>query len=137
MPFGPRNPFDEVERLLERLGREVDPGDWPVAAGPALDLVDRGDRYVLAVDLPGYERDDIELQLVGDALELAAEREAETETEGAEYVRRERRHERVSRRVTLPHAVDEEGVEARYERGVLVVDLPKRSVDEGTRIDID
>lgn len=137
MPFGARNPLDELERLLERMAREVDRGDWPTPTGPDVDVVDHGDRYVVTVDLPGYEKEDIDLHLVGDGLEIAAERDRETETSDVDYLRRERRHEAVSRRVSLPHAVDESGVEARYAHGVLTVELPKRSVDDATSIDID
>ena len=137
MPFGRRNPFEEIERVLERMGREIDVEDWPGGAGIAIDVADHGERFVVAADLPGFERDDIELRLAAGALHLDAEREVASEEEGVDYLRRERRREAVSRRVDLPEAVDEEAISARYTNGVLTVELPKREADGGTRIDVE
>ncbi len=137
MPFGRRNPFEEIEALFERMGHEFDAGQWPTGDGVDVDVADHGDRYVVAADLPGYDREDIDVRLAAGTLRLAASRETETTEEDADYLRRERRSESVSRTVSLPEAVDEDGVEARYERGVLTVELPKLEADGGTRIDID
>lgn len=137
MPFGRRNPFDEIEQLLERMGRELETGEWPSDAGTDLDLADHGDRYVVVVDLPGFEKADVDVRLVGGELNLDAERELETEAEGVDYLRKERRRESVSRRVALPDPVEEDGITARLADGVLTVELPKADVDAGTSIDID
>jgi HSP20 family protein len=137
MPFGRRNPLDEIEQLLERLGRELDAEEWPGGAGVRVDVADHGDRYVVTADLPGFERDDIEVRLAAGSLHLAAERETETAEEDVDYLRRERRRESVSRRVSLPEPVDEDAVAAAYNHGVLTVELPKQAADGGTRIDID
>ncbi len=136
MPFGRRNPFEEIEELLERMGRELDVEKWPGAASIAVDVVDHGDRYVVTADLPGYERDAIDVRLAAGTLRLAAEREAEAPEEDVDYLRRERRRASVSRRVSLPEAVDEDDVTARYNQGVLTVELAKLEAG-GTRIDIE
>ncbi|MDZ7702395.1 MAG: Hsp20/alpha crystallin family protein [Halobacteriales archaeon] len=137
MPFGRENPFDELETLLNRMGRELEAESWPGAGGVDVDLADHGDRYVVTADLPGYEKADIDVQLVAGALRIEADRELETEEEGPDYLRRERRRESVSRRLALPDPVDEEGVSATHTDGVLTVELPKETTDVGTSIDVD
>ena len=137
MPFGRQNPFDELEQLLNRMGQELEAEEWPGAGGVDVDLADHGDRYVVTADLPGYEKADIDVQLVSGALVIEADRELATEEDGPDYLRRERRRESVSRRLSLPDPVDEEGVSARHTNGVLTVDLPKQETDVGTSIDVD
>ncbi|WP_263021005.1 Hsp20/alpha crystallin family protein [Natronobiforma cellulositropha] len=143
-----RNPFDELEELLDRVSRQVEEGmasgtGLPVPGSVAVDVADYDEEYVVTADLPGYETDDIELTLTEGTLRLEAERERETETadeEGADrYIRRERTSRSISRRFRLPEPVDEEGVSASYTNGVLTVTLPKHepAEEESKRIDID
>lgn len=137
MPFGRRNPFREIEDLLERMGRELDAEQWPVDAGIDIDVADHDDRYVVTADLPGYDKADIDVRLVAGSLHIEADRELETGEERPDYLRRERRRESVSRRVSLPDPVDEDGITATHNNGVLTVELPKQATDAGTSIDID
>jgi len=110
--------------------------------GAAVDVADRDDELVVTADLPGFTTEEIDLTLRGDELRIDAEHEQETE-EGGErdegrYIRKERRHQSVSRSVTLPEEVDEENVSAEYRNGVLTVTLPKThgGKDDSHRIDI-
>jgi HSP20 family protein len=146
-----RNPFDELEELFERMqenfenaARMWEPDDFdaalptpPGAGRMSIDLEDTGEKLVLTGDLPGFETEDIDVRVMEGTLQVSAEREAETEEEGAEYVRRERRHTTVSRSISLPVAVDETGITATYNNGVLTVRMPKRDAESrGTRIDV-
>lgn len=134
MTFRGDNPFDEIEDLLDRMSRGFEPESWGHAT--PVDVADRGDAYEVTLDLPGYDKDDIEVTLVDGTLRVAASRETASESDG-EFIRRERRSESASRSVRLPEAVDEDGVEASYTNGVLTVTLPKQDGTGGTRIDID
>jgi len=113
----------------------------PVLSGSAaarVDVADEGDAYVVAVDLPGYESEEIDLQLRDGRLRLEATRESTAEESDATYVRRERTRQSVSRTIPLPGPVVEDEVSAAYRNGVLSVTLPK--VDEeggGRRIDVE
>ncbi|MGA9402410.1 Hsp20/alpha crystallin family protein, partial [Haladaptatus sp.] len=73
---GRKNPFDELEELFERMGRQFESmGDqfggggmgWQ-PGGMSLDMADRGDEFVVTADLPGFEKDDIDISLRGDRL---------------------------------------------------------------------
>ncbi|MCU4926032.1 Hsp20/alpha crystallin family protein [Halobacteria archaeon AArc-dxtr1] len=137
-----RNPFDELEEMLNRVSRQVEEG---VTAGGlqtpgsvAVDVVDAGEAYTVTADLPGYETEDLELTLTEGTLQLEAARERSREHQEGEYVRRERTGQTVSRRIRLPEPVDEEGVSATYNNGVLTVRLPKETPGgDSKQIDIE
>lgn len=137
----PSNPFEDVERLFERMSRSFEESglDAVSVREPPVDVVDGDGEVVVAVDLPGYDKEDVTVSVTERDLTVEAERERETETAEERYVRRERTHSRVSRTVRLPADVDETAATAAYDNGVLTVRLPKR-VDEGDdshSIDID
>ncbi|WP_435334655.1 Hsp20/alpha crystallin family protein [Haloarchaeobius sp. TZWWS8] len=135
-----RNPFEEIEDMFDRMGRQFEsgPGMRSFQSVP-IDLQDLGDAYELAADLPGYRSDDIDLTFSDGSLNIDATREeTEDEADGGRYVHRERR-ESVSRRVRIPEPVDESGISASYNNGTLTVKLPKeeQTEDEGHRINIE
>ncbi|NEU58553.1 Hsp20/alpha crystallin family protein [Halorussus sp. MSC15.2] len=146
---GRRNPFKEIEEMMNRMSRQVEEsmGGSGMSeltggrGGAAVDVADRGDELVVTADLPGYTKEDIDVMLRGETLQIQAEKsEGSEEGDGDDgrYIRKERRHQSVSRSVTLPEEVDEENVSAQFQNGVLTVTLPKMGAQEGEshRIDI-
>jgi len=142
-----RNPFDEIERMFERMNRqfsELGEGSQlpTMAGGPqsvSMDVAEQDTEYVVTADLPGYEKDDIELSISDRTLRVSAERAEGTDEsdEDGTYLRRERHRQSVSRAITLPEEVSEEDAHAAYNNGVLTVTLPKRSQSNDSRsIDI-
>lgn len=133
-----RNPFEEIERMFDRMSDQFDPLEGgPLGGSVAVDVEDTGDALVVTADLPGYDREDIDVQLAGERLTLSADRSTTDETDGdGTYVRRERRQRSVSRTIRLPEPVDEAGTEATYNHGVLTVTLPKAEADDGHDIPI-
>jgi HSP20 family protein len=146
---GRRNPFEEIEEMMNRMSRQFEESmggaDWRELAGgrggTAVDVAERDDEYVVTADLPGFEKDDIEVSLRDDQLSIEADHEEASETgdesDEGRYIRRERRHRSVGRSVGLPGDVDEERVSAGFQNGVLTVTLPKASADEGDSHNID
>lgn len=139
-------PFDDIEQLFERMNRQFggmggfSPGEGWHAID--VDVADYDDEYVVVADLPGFDREDIDLRVDEDALTIRAERHHEVDegSEAGAYLRRERRSESLSRTVTLPEAVREDDAGATYRNGVLTVTLPKQAVsapDDSHRIDIE
>jgi HSP20 family protein len=127
------DPFGEIERLFDQFGVDLDGG-----AGVPVDVLDAGDAIEVTADLPGYETEDIDVQLRdGRRLTIAAEASEETEHEEGRFVTRERTQRATSRTITLPEAVDEAGTEAAYTNGVLTIRLPKQTTDDqGTDIPV-
>jgi HSP20 family protein len=141
-----RNPFRELEELFERMSRDVDGvGIEALGAGAgavAVDVAETDAEFVVTADLPGYDREDIDVTLDDRELTVAAERDREStergEADDRRFLRRERSHSAVSRTVYVPEAVDAENVTATYRNGVLTVTLPKAEAgDEGHQIDVE
>lgn len=138
-----RNPFEELEQLFERMSRQVEGGDLPALGGAdmSVDVLDRGDTLEVRADLPGFEREDIDLTLTDGTLTIEANRERDIEEhddDDVRYYRRERRRTSASRSVRIPEAIDEDAASARYEGGVLTIALPKADPGAaGQQIDIE
>lgn len=131
-----RTPFGDLDELFDRMGAEL-PVDL---GGPPTDLIDEGEELVVRVDIPGYDRDDLDLTLRDRQLTIAATRsvdDVDIEDEDGRYLRRERDRHGTSRTVRLPEPVEAETISATYDRGVLEVVLPKREPTEGHTIDVD
>ncbi|TKX75667.1 Hsp20/alpha crystallin family protein [Halorubrum sp. GN11_10-6_MGM] len=132
------NPFDEIEQFFGRTplggdrawGRDLRTAD--------IDVTEYDDEFVVMADLPGFDRDGIDVRVDDGRLAIAAERDAEREDTDRRYIRRERRHESVTRTVDLPATVRPEDATATYRNGVLTVTIPLDAIDadEGHRIDV-
>lgn len=115
----------------------------PAEGDLAVDVENADSSFVVAADLPGFDKDDIDVEVHDRTLHIDAVHEEETEAEetGDEettFIRRERSRESVSRTVTLPEDVDEDAASATFENGVLTVELPKsRAGEESTNVDVE
>lgn len=130
------NPFDEIERMLDRMSRQfesIDPTDVAGSLGGVpVDVRDEDEQFVVTADLPGYETEDIDVTLSdASTLHISAETDEDVTDEEGAFVRRERRQTSVSRTVGLPDRVSEDGTDASYQHGVLTVTLPKDRPDDG------
>jgi len=131
---GSTDPFGDIEELIDVMTGGLEPSDEL-----AVDVADTGEAFAVVADLPGYERDDIDVQLTdATTLALSASRETETVEEADRYVTRERRSESITRSVGLPEPVVEAEASATYDNGVLTVTLPKQTTtdDGGTDIPV-
>jgi HSP20 family protein len=106
--------------------------DW----APAVDIREEESRYLLSADIPGVERENIEITLEGGVLTIKGERRGETEANGQDYRRRERMHGTFMRQFTLPETVDSQNISATVKDGVLDVVIPKQAKPQPTRITI-
>jgi len=131
------SPFDELERLLDRMNEARE----RAGGGLAVDVADEGGSFVLTADLPGFERDDIDVEVHERTLRIDATHRSETEEEyedGDNYIRRERSKRSLSRSVTLPEDIEEGDASASFENGVLTVTLPKsHATEESTSVEIE
>jgi HSP20 family protein len=103
---------------------------------PAMDLVETEDELVLRADLPGLDRDDIEIEVKDSVLTVSGERKAEHEEKGEGFYRVERASGRFSRSLDLPQGIEPTGVDASFDRGVLEVRIPKPEERKPTRVEI-
>ncbi|HEX6117013.1 MAG TPA: Hsp20/alpha crystallin family protein [Solirubrobacterales bacterium] len=103
---------------------------------PAMDLVERGDEFVLRADLPGMSEDDVSIEIKDNVLTISGERRAEHEEEGESFYRAERAFGGFTRTLTLPEGIDPDAVKAKFDAGVLEVRVPKPAERKPHRVQI-
>jgi HSP20 family protein len=148
MASNPFDPFRDLLMLQERMNRMfqeslsrsrggeediVTAGDWK----PPVDFYEAADRIVLRVDVPGIEREEIDLKIEGGALRLRGERRLPEGTKPEDYHRIERPLGRFVRVLSLPTSVDASRIRAELKGGVLEVTIPKRHESQAKPIAID
>lgn len=127
-----------IERNIERAFTRPWPSafDWrfpsmPFGAlldvrAPLCDMVDKGDRYELQVEVPGIEKEKIDLKATRHAIEITGEQSEKTEEKGKNYVYNERSYRSFQRRIPIPEETVPSKVNAKMVNGVLTIELPKK-----------
>lgn len=131
-----RNPWSQLHREMNRVLGEnssIVTSDWV----PVVDIKEEQDRFVLHADLPGVDRDNIDITMEEGVLSIRGERQLEPVDENSEYKRVERAHGTFYRRFALPDEADPEGIAARCNQGVLEVVIPKRASVRPRRIEVE
>lgn len=103
---------------------------------PAVNVWTGADGAVVAAEVPGIAPDQIDITVHGDTVALRGKREIEKVDEKAAVLRQERPSGEFARTVVLPFRVDPDKVAARFERGILVVDLPRPTSDKPRHIKV-
>ena len=130
------NPFEEMERLFEATfpGAWMRPWRWPafneMAAPfegrmPKVDVIDREDEVLVRAELPGVNKDDIEISLTDHTVMIKGMTCKEEKEEEGNYCRRETMRGEFSRTVTLPADVNTEKASAKFKEGILELVMPK------------
>ena len=101
------------------------------------DVIEKGDNYLLEAELPGFQKEDIKIDLDKDTLTISASHQEEKKEKNGKYVRQERRYNSYCRSFHIP-GIRKEDIAAAYNNGVLEITLPKENavVEEARRIDI-
>ncbi len=129
------DPFDTMLRRFVapmRSDRTLDDLDIRV------DVVEKNGSYQVRADLPGVKKEDINVRIDGNLVQIDAETKGEKEFkgEGGKVLRSERYYGSVSRSFTLAQDVDEAKAVAKYENGVLSLELPKKATTEAKKLEI-
>lgn len=117
------DPFREFENLERRFFARSDLPDFRI------DIREEGDVYILEADLPGFNKEDIRIELEGNYMTVRGERSQKEEKEEGRYLRSERSYGAVERTFDLS-GVDAAALRAVYRDGVLTVTMPKKKVEQ-------
>jgi HSP20 family protein len=127
-----RDPFTSLQREMNKLFDDMMKGSPLAAAGveaalsPRLDVKENDKAYLLSVELPGVAEEDMELEVANRVLTIRGEKKVEKEEKGDKgYHVMERSYGSFMRSLTLPDDVDEQKIDASFDKGVLTVTLPK------------
>ncbi len=137
--YEPWNMVNEVNSLLENMLQRrladnsyVETGHWI----PAVDIKEEPNRFILYADLPGVDKDNIEIAMENNVLTIKGERQEEHKEEKDNFSRIERIKGSFYRRFTLPDTADSEKISAKTNSGVLEITIPKKEKAHPRRITI-
>jgi len=125
----------EVNRLFSRAGgagEVTERQSWT----PSIDVIETEEAIKLKAELAGMDPEDISIEVQDNVLTVSGERRFEEEVKEDKYYRIERRYGSFSRSLALPQTVNENGIEAKYENGVLEVTVPKAEVEKPKKISV-
>ncbi len=135
-------PVVEMDRLFEELDRNFNrlfsrplrkrSVSRPNIRTPLVDIKDMGDKYRLEAELPGLNKEDIEIEVKEDRLTLKGETKQETREEGDDYLRQERSYRSFYRELPVPEDILTDKAEATFKNGVLEISLPKKEIKKPT-----
>ncbi len=128
------DPFRDVDRLLQQIWSAQQSGPRPLAM--PMDAYRKDESFLLQLDLPGVRPESIDLTVEENVLTISAERPTPPKGDAVESVIAERPFGTFSRQVVLGRTLDAEGIEARYEAGVLTVAIPVAEQAKPRRIEV-
>ena len=121
--------WEEMERFNRDwnrfFGGEFGTHRFSARVFPPINLYDEGESFVVRAEIPGIEKEDLEIQATADSLSIKGQRKRAHAEENASYHRRERDYGHFDRSVSLPLPINPEKIVASYKLGVLEVVLPK------------
>lgn len=125
-----------IKEMQNDLERKISDYTENVPAKPTIDVMESDDKIMVKTDLPGVNKEDINIELTEDRITISAKFEEELEVEDVNYIKKERKYGEAVRRVKLPAAVIVEEASAKFENGVLEVELPKVEVKKKFNVEI-
>ena len=133
------DPFDTAFDDLMRgfFVRPMQLFDSAPAAQMHVDVAEDDKAYTVRAELPGVKKDDINVNIDGNNVEISAEVKNEKEVkESTRVLRSERYYGKVYRAFTLGHEIDESATQAKYTDGILELKLPKKAAPASKRITV-
>jgi HSP20 family protein len=119
-----------TEPLLPPFPFETTGAEWI----PVMDLVETATEYVVRLEVPGFHKENLDINLTGEQLTITGKREVAPEVEGEGYLVRERAIGKFARTIRLPAPVMEKEVKATYQDGLLLIHLRKVAPAVASRI---
>ncbi len=131
--------YNEIGSLLDNFLRGqqsdssiVDTSTW----APPVDIKEEKERFLVLADIPGVNKEDIQISLEHNILTLRGARYFEKTEDKKGYTRMERSQGQFYRRFSLPQTADDTKISAKYKQGVLEISIPKKEMAVEKKIDI-
>jgi HSP20 family protein len=129
-------PFENLRREVDQLFDNFHVGFWRTPTtpslfetrgigSPAVDFAEHEKAYEITAELPGLDAADIDIRFAHDMLTISGEKKEEKEEKKKDYYFSERRYGAFQRSFQLPDGIDPDKIEAKFDKGVLTVTMPK------------
>jgi len=114
--------FNEFPATFGKTFRE------DVLSFPPVNIIENTNSYQLVVSVPGLEKSDFNIKLEGNVLTISADKKEEARLATEKIIRKEFSQKAFKRSFTLDEKIEAVAIEAKYENGILTLDLPKKEV---------
>lgn len=143
-----RNPFFDIADIDAIFNRRYNRSYTPSARAaqaqpqarpdwtPAVDIIEKANEFRLKVELPEVRKEDVKVSIDKGVLTVSGERKLEAEEGEVQHRRSERSYGSFSRSFTLPEDADENGINASYKDGILLLTIPRAAKPEPRSIDV-
>jgi len=147
-----RDPFEEMRRFQREMNR-LFATFWGLPESiktlpdmrrdiqsfrePLIDMKETNKELIAYIEIPGVDKEDIQLDVTDNNIKIKAEKKAETKTEKDGYIRAERSYSGFYRSMNLPCRIIPERVKASYKNGVLEVVMPKAEKKKTRKVKIE
>jgi HSP20 family protein len=128
--------FDQMQKMMEELQNKGMGIASDLTQNVPIDIREEYGELIISADMPGVEKEEINIKADAESVEISAESSAEVKEENEKYFRRERRSRAFRRTVSWPKNVDPETVSAEYEDGVLEISA-ELDEDTGKTVEIE
>lgn len=130
------DPWTSLRRLQSQMSQIFEDYEGPQEHFASVNLWSNDSGITVEAAVPGLSAEDLDVQVTGNTLTISGQRKPAQLREGASYNRRERFSGSFRRAIELPYAVEVEKIDARCERGVLTLQLPRSESDKPRSVKI-
>ncbi len=116
-----------IEKAFERFGyREYSPmSTWQ----PTTDVYETENSYIIQMEIPGVDREDVDIELKDNKLMVCGEKRLIKEASNCSYLILERSYGPFARSFSLPQDIDKDGIRASLNMGLLIIRIPKKDIE--------
>ena len=128
----------EMNRMFDNVFRGADccEDDTLTAWSPAVDITEHDDQYIVKMELPGVNKEEVKITLESNILTIRGEKKEEKETKKENYLRAERSYGSFQRSFTLPTTVKSDKIDASFKDGILNITLPKAEEAKAKQVEV-
>ena len=125
---------NSIKEKQEELGKSL--SDYTTTfQKPQADVMETENSIIVITDLPGVKKEDIDIDISEDSIDITAKFEDEIDEEGANYIKKERSYGETKRSISLPAQINVKEATAKFNDSILTVNLPKL-MEEKHKVDI-
>ncbi|MEF8880823.1 MAG: Hsp20/alpha crystallin family protein [Candidatus Nanohaloarchaea archaeon] len=128
--------FDQMQKMMEELQNKGMGFASDLTQSTPIDIREEDGELIISADMPGVEKEEINVRADEKQAEISAESSAEVKEENEKYLRRERRSRKFRRTVPWPKNIDSDTVSAEYKDGVLEVSAEVEE-DSGISVEVE
>jgi len=104
---------------------------------PNIDVIDRNKEVFIKAELPGFDKDDLDISIANNQLVIKAKSCTEEKEEEGDYLKQEIRKSEIYRSVLLPAEVEEDNIKTSYKNGILKLTIPKQKKSQRKQIKVE